>query len=52
MVSVELMKRLSRTYARLLDALNRYRGKGQQKMIVEHVNVEAGGQAVVGNVGR
>ena len=44
--------KLSRTYARLLDALNKHRGKGQQKMIVEHVNVEAGGQAVVGNVGR
>jgi len=44
--------KLSRTYAQLLGALNKHRGKGQQKMIVEHVNVEAGGQAVVGNVGR
>ena len=44
--------KLSRTYTRLLDALNKHRGKGQQKMIVEHVNIRAGGQAVVGNVER
>ena len=43
--------KLSRTYAVLLDALNRYRGKeGQQKVTVEHVDVHAGGQAVVGMV--
>src|ERR1700724_4603589 len=35
----------------LLDVLNRYRGKeGQQKVTVEHVDVHAGGQAVVGMV--
>ena len=43
--------KLSRTYAVLLDALNRHRGKGQQKVTVEHVHVHAGGQAVVGMVG-
>jgi hypothetical protein len=42
--------KLSRTYAALLEALNRHRGKGQQKVTVEHVNVHAGGQAVVGTV--
>jgi hypothetical protein len=42
--------RLSRTYATLLEALNRHRGKGQQKVVVEHVHVHAGGQAVVGTV--
>src|SRR6202048_990184 len=43
--------KLSRTYAVLLDALNRYRGKdGQQKVTVEHVDVHAGGQAVGGLV--
>ncbi len=42
--------KLSRTYAVLLDALNRHRGKGQQKVTVEHVHVHAGGQAVVGVV--
>jgi hypothetical protein len=42
--------KLSRTYAVLLDALNRHRGKGQQKVTVEHVHVHEGGQAIVGNV--
>jgi hypothetical protein len=42
--------KLSRTYAVLLDALNRHRGKGQQKVTVEHVHVHAGAQAVVGSV--
>jgi hypothetical protein len=42
--------KLSRTYATLLEALNRHRGKGQQKVTVEHVHVHEGGQAIVGNV--
>ena len=42
--------KLSRTDATLLEALNRHRGKGQQKVTVEHVHVHAGGQAVVGMV--
>ena len=42
--------KLSRTYALLLDVLNRHRGKGQQKVTVEHVHVHSGGQAVVGVV--
>jgi hypothetical protein len=42
--------KLSRTYATLLEALNRHRGKGQRKMTVEHVRVYPGGQAVVGVV--
>ena len=43
--------KLSRTYSTLTEALNRHRGKGQQKMVVEHVHVHAGGQAIVGPVG-
>jgi hypothetical protein len=42
--------KLSRTHATLLEALNRHRGKGQQKVTVEHVHVHNGGQAIVGNV--
>ena len=42
--------KLSRTYATLLEALNRHRGKGQQKVTVEHVHVHSGGQAIVGAV--
>lgn len=33
-----------------MDGLNRYRSKGQQIARVERVNVESGGQAVVGNL--
>jgi hypothetical protein len=42
--------KLSRTYAVLLESLNRHRGKGTQKVTVEHVHVHEGGQAIVGNV--
>jgi len=42
--------KLSRSFATLLEALNRHRGKGQQKVVVEHVHVHAGGQAIVGAV--
>ena len=43
--------RLMRSFAALTDALNRHRGKGSQQVVrVEHVTVQAGGQAIVGNV--
>ena len=42
--------KLSRTFANLLEALNRHRGKEQQKVVVEHVHVHQGGQAIVGSV--
>jgi hypothetical protein len=42
--------KLSRTYAGLLEALNRHRGKGQQKVTVEHVHVHHGGPAIVGHI--
>ena len=37
-------------FTQQLEALNRLRGKGQQKVTVEYVHIEAGAQAVVGNV--
>ena len=43
--------KLSRTYATLLEALDKRRGKGQPEVVrVERVNVEAGGRAIVGAV--
>ena len=45
-----LAGKLSRTFAMLLDALNRHRSKGQQRIVVEHVNIHSGGRAVVGIV--
>lgn len=41
--------KLARTYATLLETLDRHRGKGQPQVVrVERVTVEAGGQAIVG----
>lgn len=37
-------------YSRQMEVLDKHRGKGQQKVTVEYVNVESGGQAVVGNI--
>jgi hypothetical protein len=42
--------RLLAIYTKQLEALDRHRGKGRQKITVEHVSVHAGGQAIVGNV--
>jgi hypothetical protein len=42
--------KLARTYATQIEALKRYRTGGQQKVTVEHVTVNEGGQAIVGNV--
>ena len=42
--------KLMTLYAQQLATLDKHRGKGQQKVTVEHVNVAAGGQAIVGNV--
>ena len=33
-----------------IAALDKYRGRNPQKVVVEHVNVESGGQAIVGHV--
>ena len=48
--SLNQANKLSRTYVMLVDALNKHRGKGQQRVTVKHVHVNDGGQAVVGNV--
>ena len=51
--SLSQANRLSRTFATLMEAVNRHRGKsGQQTVRVEHVTVNEGGQAVVGAVER
>ena len=42
--------KLLATSARLMEAIDRHRGQGQQKITVEHVTVNAGGQAIVGGV--
>jgi hypothetical protein len=42
--------KLARTFASQLEALKRYRSTGKQTVRVEHVTVNEGGQAIVGNV--
>ena len=42
--------KLTRTYTTQIEALKKYRSKGEQKMTVEHVHVHNGGQAIVGDV--
>jgi hypothetical protein len=42
--------KLTRTFAAQVEALKRYRSSGAQKIIVEHLHVSGGGQAIVGNV--
>ncbi len=44
------LNKLARTYSTQMEALKRYRTGGQQKVTVEHVTVNQGGQAIVGNV--
>jgi len=42
--------KLMRTYMAQMEALNKYRNKGKQQITVQHVNVNDGGQAVIGDV--
>lgn len=42
--------KLARTFAAQVEALKRYRSKGEQRVYVERVNVEKGGQTIVGQV--
>jgi hypothetical protein len=47
---INQMTKLTRSFTTQMAALDKYRGKGQQKMTVEHVHINDGGQAVIGNV--
>ena len=44
------LNKLARTFATQMETLKRYRTGGQQRVTVEHVTVNAGGQAIVGAV--
>jgi hypothetical protein len=44
------LNKLARTFAIQVDTLKRYRTSGEQRVVVQHVNVTDGGQAIVGNV--
>jgi hypothetical protein len=49
-MNLEFATKLMRSYAALVETLDKHRGKGQQLVRVEHVTVNAGGQAIVGAV--
>jgi len=48
--SERALTKLTRTYATQMETLKKYRAKAQQTVRVERVNVESGGQAIVGDV--
>lgn len=49
-VNLKHAEKLMAVYTKQIEALNKHRGKGQQKITVKYVNVESGGQAIVGSV--
>jgi len=48
--NVNRVTKLMRTYTTQVEALKKYRTGGKQTIQVQHVNVNEGGQAVVGNI--
>ena len=48
---VSCATKMLRTFTAQVEALRRHRGGGEQKMTVEHVHVNQGGQAIVGSIG-
>jgi hypothetical protein len=48
--NVNRVAKLSRLFVAQLEVFQKLQGKGQQTVRVEHVTVNAGGQAIVGNV--
>jgi hypothetical protein len=48
--AVRAVTKLTRTFAAQVEALKNYRRKGEQTITVQHVTVNDGGQAIVGDV--
>lgn len=48
--NLQMAVKLNRAFVLSMEALDRRRGKGRQKIEVHHVHVHEGGQAIVGNV--
>ena len=46
-MNINRATKLMRLYNESLETLNRYRRKGEQRVIVQHVQVNSGGQAIV-----
>jgi hypothetical protein len=48
--ALTMLNKLARTFAAQVEALKKYRSAGEQTIKVQHVTVNEGGQAIVGNV--
>ncbi len=48
----ELASKLFKAFSVLVETLKKYRTGGMQKVVVEHVNVDQGGKAIVGIINR
>jgi len=46
----EIAAKLFRVYTAQVEALGRYRNQGKQQVIVKHVHIESGAQAVIGSL--
>ena len=46
-LNINRATKLIRLYNETLDTLNKYRRKGEQRIVIQHVNVNDGGQAVI-----
>jgi len=51
-LNANLAIKFQRTFVAQIEALQKLRGKGGQRVTVEHVHVHEGGQAIVGNINR
>lgn len=49
-IQERVVNKLMRTFTTQMEALRKHRNGGNQKVVVEHVHVHSGGQAIVGNV--
>lgn len=48
--NINRITKLMRTYTQQVEALQKYRTKGNQKITVQHVQVNDGGKAIVGDI--
>jgi hypothetical protein len=46
------LNKLGRTFAALVETVNRYRNGGEQNVMVQHLSIAEAGQAIVGNLTR
>lgn len=46
---INLATKLSRTFVAQMESLNKHRGRGGQRVVVEYINAEKGSQVAVGN---